>query len=50
MPQAAGTASPIKVTVFESDAKRRWRARLSVNGGGAVPALEEFPEMAVQHV
>ena len=45
MPQVAGTASPVKVTVFENDAKtRRWKAQVSVDdGGGIMPALEEFP-------
>ena len=50
MPQAAaGTASPIKVTVFENDEKTRmWKAQLSVEGGGIKPALEEFPFVAPQ--
>ncbi len=44
MPQADGVASPLKFTVFENDAKtRKWRAQLSVEGGGIIPALEEFP-------
>jgi hypothetical protein len=44
MPQPTGAGSPIKITVFESDAKtRKWRAQLSVENGGIVPALEEFP-------
>jgi hypothetical protein len=44
MPPATANASPINVTVFESDAKtRKWRARISVDDGGIVPALEEFP-------
>ena len=44
MPQAAGTASPIKITVFENDAKaRKWKGQISVEGGGIQPALEEFP-------
>ena len=30
--------------MFESDGKtRKWRARISVDDGGIVPALEEFP-------
>ena len=44
MPQTTGAASPIKVTVFESDGKaRKWKAQVTVEGGGIVPALEEFP-------
>lgn len=44
MPQSTEAASPIKVTLFESDAKtRKWRAHISVEDGGIVPALEEFP-------
>ena len=44
MSPSTGAASPIKITVFESDAKtRKWRAHISVDDGGIVPALEEFP-------
>jgi hypothetical protein len=44
MPQAAGTASSVKVTVFENDPKtRKWKGQISVEGGGIQPALEEFP-------
>jgi hypothetical protein len=42
-----GGGSPIKVTVFESDSKSdRWRARISIDGGGVLPASEEFPFQA----
>jgi Carboxypeptidase regulatory-like domain len=46
MPQVAGAgvASPVRVTVFENDVKTRlWKAQISVDGGGIMPALEEFP-------
>lgn len=46
MPQTAGgtAASLVKVTVFENDPKtRQWKAQISVEGGGVMPALEEFP-------
>ena len=47
MPQTAEGASPIRVTLFESDARaRKWRARVSVQNGGVLPALEEFPFQA----
>lgn len=49
MPPSTGTPSPIKITVFESDAKtRKWQAHISVDDGGIVPALEEFPFEAPQ--
>jgi Carboxypeptidase regulatory-like domain len=44
MPTTTAAVSPIKITVFESDAKpRNWRAHISVDNGGIVPALEQFP-------
>jgi hypothetical protein len=47
MPPSTGAASPIHITVFESDAKtRKWRAHISVEDGGIIPALEEFPFQA----
>ena len=44
MRKASETASPIKVTVFENDPNtRQWRAQVYVEGGGIIPALDEFP-------
>jgi hypothetical protein len=44
MPRQAGSASPLKVTVFDNDARtKKWKAHVLVNGGGITPALEEFP-------
>lgn len=44
MPHAAEAVSPVRVAVFENDAKtRKSRAQVSVDGGGIMPALEEFP-------
>lgn len=44
MPGDSNGKSPIKVSVTESDAKgRRWKAQISVEGGGILPALAEFP-------
>jgi hypothetical protein len=49
MPQSTGVASPIKITVFESDPKtRKWRAHISVDDGGILPALDEFPFEALK--
>jgi hypothetical protein len=51
MPEKAGgtNASPVKVTVFENDAKTsRWKAQISVDGGGITPALQQFPFEAPQ--
>lgn len=42
MPQAAESASPVKVTVFDIKT-RQWKARITVDGGGVMPALDEFP-------
>ncbi len=44
MPGDSNGKFPIKVSVTESDAKgRRWKAQISVEGGGILPALAEFP-------
>ena len=44
IPMPSTAASPIQITVFESNAKtRKWRAYISVEDGRIIPALEEFP-------
>lgn len=42
-----GDSGVVRVAVTENDkASRKWAAQLSVDGGGVLPALEEFPFLA----
>ena len=44
MPSEIPSGTALKVTVFENTASpRKWNAAISVEGGGVVPTVEEFP-------
>jgi hypothetical protein len=44
MPREMPSSTVLKVTVFENIASpRKWNATVSVEGGGVVPTIEEFP-------